>query len=441
MERGEVTTTKKAAAKKTTKKTAKKTAKKARKKSGSKKGPVREAVSKADRVAALLRTVNKPGEPPVIHRAEETASSYLLRRPTGILSLDLALAGGFPASAPIMITGSDGAGKDYLFWRMCAQLQRIYGEDFRIMVYLTEFRPDKPFMRGKCGLKVAMTKDELDEWDEARVRAGHPKLTPEERNRYQEQIGDIHLLEGISAEKAFDVLIKAVATNAYQVIAINSIGFLQTKAKEDVDSFEEFAQQRNEALLMSKFMPKLAMILNRDVYGERNETTVVMINQVRSKDQAPRMRGRPLQESDKVRSAVQAWALKHGKAIELMLHKGRTHYDEVAKLYTGRVTKWSLEKGKLGTHDGIRGEYDYFYDDGVDEVGDILKVALDLGVVEQNGSWYSYSDPDADEGGGDLSFLAQGTTRARRALLDRPELRERLRTQCFQAAGVVCRYR
>ena len=74
-----------------------------------------------------------------VELSENTNSSYLLRRPTGILSLDLAMAGGWPAAAPNVLVGPDGVGKDYLLWRTMAEAQRTYGEDFCAAVYFTEF--------------------------------------------------------------------------------------------------------------------------------------------------------------------------------------------------------------------------------------------------------------------------------------------------------------
>ena len=225
------TKTTKKTAKKATKKTAKRTARKTKPQKGVRR--VDPGLSREARLAAIENLLNKPGQPPVIKRASDYSSSYLLRRPTGITSLDIALAGGFPASAPVMITGPDGAGKDYLLFRTCAEVQRLYGDDFAMAIYLSEFKLDKPFVRDLCGLKIAATDEELDETDTARENAGLPPLTPEERERYQEQDGHIMIIEGVPAEHGFDAVIQCVASNAFQVVAVNSIGFMQTLAKLD----------------------------------------------------------------------------------------------------------------------------------------------------------------------------------------------------------------
>lgn len=437
----------KAAKKTTRKKTATKIAKKTTAKKAAtktKKNPTRRdsaekmaTLSKAQRISAVMGLINAPGKVPTIQRADESNSSYLLRRPTGIISLDIKLAGGFPASAPVMLAGPDGAGKDYLLFRTAAEAQKLYGDDFAMAIYLTEFKLDKPFLRDMCGLKVKATDEELEELDLARHNAGIAPLTEEEWARYQEQDGEILVIEGVVAEYGFDAIIECVASNAFQIVAVNSVGFMQTLAKDKTESYEEFAQQRGEALLLSKFMPDLSLTMNATTLaGERNETTVILIDQVRSNDtQKKPMKGRPVSDRDKYRPARQVWALKHGLAITIILHKGRKLYDEVEKVYLGRTTPWEIIKGKLGTHDGIRGDYNFYYAGGADIVGDLIITAMDLQVIGANGAHYYFEDPTTG-----LDFKAHGKERVRQKLLASPELCDRIKYLCLQSAGIVYRH-
>lgn len=399
------------------------------------KGSAESAQSKKERLSSVISVMNEKAKRTVVEDAQDMSSSYLLRRPTGITSIDIALAGGFPASAPSVIVGPDGAGKDFLLWTVAAEVQKIYGNDFAMAIYFTEFLPDKVFMKDKCGLKIGMSDEELDEMDIARDLAGTDKLTPEERAYYKEQVGSIFIIAGVTAEDGLDGIIDFVASNACQIVAINSIGFFQTEAKEEQDTFKDFAQRSSEAILISKFMPKLSMILNQSVGGsERNETTVFLINQVRANDQAPRAApGRPVQEKDKYKAASAAWALKHGKAIELFIHNGGKIYDEQSKQYLGRKKGWELSKGKLGTHEGLRGDFDYFYETGIDRAGDLINCCKEYGVFHVEGSWMSYKDDDYDIKGqsGKITQL----------LTDDAGLYQRLRENCLRAAGIVYRYR
>lgn len=383
----------------------------------------------------VMAKVNASMKAPVIRMAGDTSSSYLLRRPTGIISLDIALAGGFPASAPSVLCGPDGAGKDYILWRTMAEVQRLYGESFAAAVYLTEFKADKFFMKDVCGLQIAFTKAELDEFDEARTSMGHPPLTEEQRAHYMHQVGDIMLIQGEVAEVAFDALNDCLSSNAFQILAVNSIGFLQTEAKEKTDSFEEFAQRSSEAALLTKVVPKFSMLLNRlDESGAQNETSILLVNQMRAKQDIRKMPGRTLQERDKYRPATQSWALKHGKAIELTLHKGKDYKEEGTNRKMGREVPWEITKGKLGTHDGIRGSFDFFYDFGADVEGDLLNTALQLEVLEASGAWITYDHPT-------MNFKAQGRPEARKLLKSNTDLVDAVRRDCLRAADVVYKHR
>ena len=148
------------------------------------------------------------------------------------------------------------------------------------------------------------------------------------------------------------------------------------------------------------------------------------------------MKGRVPQEKDGYKTAANAWALKHGKALELFVHNGPKIYDEEAKppYPLGRKKSWEITKGKLGTHEGIRGEFDYLYGFGADIYGDLVNTAIKLGVIQLSGSWVSYDS----EG---FRFKTQGAARVLELMRKETELAEHLKTRCFQAAETLCRHR
>jgi len=380
----------------------------------------------------IIDSINDELGSDVIRRAEKMSTTYLLRRPTGITTLDCELAGGFPASATTVFVGPDGSGKDYLIWRTCAEVQKIYGDDFCMAAFFTEFKADKPFMRNLCGLEIAMSDEEIEEYNQARDKIGQPRLTDDEVATYQTQTGRILIMDGVTAEKGFDAVIKLVAANKCQIVVINSIGSLQTEAKEALDSFEEFARQASEATLINSFIPKLAMTMNNDRNG-RNETALFIVNQMRSKRDAAPVRGRPVTERDKYEPGSKSWALKHGKAIELSLHKGPKHMDAVTDLVAGRVVRWSVDKGKLGTHDGLTGEYNFFYDGGVDVVEDLIIACRKYGIIEGT-SWITYEHEE-------WGFKVNGKDALRMKIQENPDLYDHLRLECFRRAEVIYRWR
>lgn len=381
-------------------------------------------------ITEFIVALNKELGENTIQRASEMNTSYLLRRPTGITTLDIALGGGFPASAVTVFVGSDGSGKDYLLWRTAAEVQKIYGDNFCMAVFLTEFKADKPFMREFCGLEIAFSDEEIEEWNMAKERLGHPPLTAEEAAALQTQTGEILIIDGVTAERGFDAIIRCVQDNRCQIVVVNSIGSLQTEAKESLDSFEEHARQASEATLLSSFIPKLAMHMNNTDNG-RNETAVFIVNQMRAKRDAAPVRGRPTTEKDKYEAGSKSWALKHGKAIEVTLHKGTSLYDD-DKEKVGRETQWEITKGKLGTHDGKKGAFSFYYQGGVDVLGDLITACKELELFS-DGAYIKYEDPD-------FGFNVHGRDKLRIKLNDEPELVAHLRNECFKRSGLIYRF-
>jgi RecA/RadA recombinase len=388
-------------------------------------------LTKRQRIEAVRGAINKELGREVCKMASDDYSSYLLRRPTTITSLDIELGGGLPAAAPSVLVGPDGVGKDYLLWLAMAEQQRLYGEDFCSAVYFTEFKMDKLFMKNMCGFMIGFTEGEIEEIEESRVATGLPSLTPADIDWYRKQIGSPIIIDGVPAEDGFDALLKYVEANTCQIVAVNSIGNLQTYAKEDKDSLREFAQQRNEAALMSKLMPKLSMLLNRGgPDGERSESAIVLINQMRSEDEVKKIPGRPTSAKAKMKPANNSWSLKHGKAIELALYKGVQHRTDDYRTI-GRTIDWEITKGKLGTHEGKKGSFDFFYEIGADRIGDLIDTCVKHGVIQRNGSWYSCEGMKASQ--------SDAPIRAR--IHEDPSFKDQLRDECFAKAGVSCRFK
>lgn len=431
-------------AKKATKAPAKKAAAKAPAKGARGKKPAKQSkskvlkdslagMSKRQRIEAVMSATNVKFNRTVLRFANDDNCSYLLRRPFGITSLDIALAGGVPASATTVLFGPDGVGKDYLFWKLLAEQQRLFGEDFGCAIYLTEFKQDKLFMKDFCGFHIGFTDEELKELDKARKQIGLGYMSSLEIDHYTKQIGNPVIFGGLSAEEGFDILLDYVATNACQVVGVNSIGNLQTEAKEKTESLKDFAQMASEAALFSKLMPQLANLLNAGgPEGERNTTTPIFLNQARTKTDVRKMPGRTLQEKEKYKPAMESWSLKHLKAVELALHKGAKIRDSENRLL-GRTVHWETAKGKLGLHEGLSGSIDFFYDAGMDTYKDLILTAVSLGVIQKAGAWLHYEDDT-------FGFRAQGDAQAREVLCESEELFDHLRDACFSAAGVLYRH-
>lgn len=393
--------------------------------------------SSADVISQIIAKVNTAHGGAVVRRASEASTEHTLRRPTGIPALDIDLAGGWPAGSLNVLTGPDGAGKDLLINMSIAENQKNYGENSRVAILSTEFPYDKNFAREKCGVKVADTPEEIAQLNSIRMANGEPPLTAEEVAIRKEQIGEIILIQGVVMDYGLDIVLELLSSGQFQIIAINSFGVMQTAAKEEVESVSEHAIQSNEAQLLSRFIPRMFMLLNTVLPdGERNETTLLAADQVRANRDMPRGKpGMKVPEHWKYQAGSGSRALAHGKAISLMLHKGAPVLDKQVDPpeMLGREINWELTKGKLGTHDGLKGSFEFFFAEGVDRPSSLRNVALRYSVIEQAGAWYSYTDANPD-----LSFRVQGGDPCRSKLTD-PEIYAAVLKKTLSATGLFFR--
>lgn len=394
--------------------------------------------SKAERMATireLMASINKEADREIIKFAAETDTSHYLRRPTGILSLDIGMAGGFPAGAMSTIWGPESAGKDFIINCCIRMCQALHGDKSFVALLNTEFPYDKLIARRHSGVKVALSEEELECLADIRTRAGNP-LTNEEADELRTQIGEIIFINAPVIDGALDTLMPVIEANVAQIVAINSLGVMQTQQKEDVDSFADHAQQSNEANLLTRFFPKLFSVLNnKPVHGSRNETAVLAVNQVRANRDARVIPGRVQATREKFKPAAGAHALKHGQAISLLLWKGSTLFsgDDKHKVLVGKEVNWELTKGKLGTHEGVKGTYNFYFETGADIARDIGLTATTYGVINKTGAWYSYGE-------GDNGFKVQGETGLVDVLQKNPDLTDAISHECILASKISCRY-
>ena len=143
--------------------------------------------------------------------AEETDGSFILRRATGILSLDTALRGGFPRGI-IEIIGEPNIGKTALVCKTAIEIQKNYGNDSCIGIIAIE-KFDKKFWKD-LGLKISFSNEEIKYMEEGLGR----KLTEEELVAYKEQVGNIVLSPALTIEDALEVWYRDWETDRKSVV-------------------------------------------------------------------------------------------------------------------------------------------------------------------------------------------------------------------------------
>ncbi len=378
-------------------------------------------------LASLQADINKAFKGRAIVRSgDEIQNAFILRRPTGITSIDLGIGGGFPAGGLAQIIGRDSSGKSYLTNRTMANTQAIYGQESAISICMTEMPFDKAFAKWHCGLAIAFSEAEIEILERVNTQYGRPSYTDEQRAWLRHQVGTVYETRAATAEQLLEIAVQHVESNLFQIVMIDSFGALLTAAEAEAEEGLEQKHRGGSAMVITQFMHRLHAALNMpDERGNMNTTTVLGINQYRDNVTAG-LYGNPMKIAG-------GWALRHGKLVDLHLEQGKKHRIQIGTEYyiIGKEINWEVIKGKAGCHDGPKGTYNFYFGEhgygfGVDVFSDLVVAGLQHGVVSQSGAWYSFN--------GDK--LGQGKDGVGQALSQNPALFDAIRKEIFKKAGL-----
>lgn len=364
----------------------------------------------------------------VIRQGSDITNVFILRRPTGIMRLDLAMGGGFPAGGLSQIIGKDSSGKSYLVNRTIANVQKTYGDDAAIGICMTETPWDKTFAKWWCGVRVAFSDEEIARLNKIKADYGQPAYTPDQVKWLKDQVGYVQEVRAATAENLLEITCQMVESNLYQIVMVDSFGALLTAAEAEAPEGLSKKHYGGAAMTITQFMHRLhAALIMPDATGKPNTTTVLGINQYRDNVNAG-MYGNPMKEAG-------GWALKHGKLIDLHLEAGKRHRVEErgpdqGKIF-GKQINWEIIKGKAGCHDGPKGEYNFYFGErgypfGVDTATDLLAAGLQYGIIEQSGAWYGFRG----------ERIGQGAANAAQTISANPAWMEEIAKDVHARAGL-----
>ena len=280
--------------------------------------------------------------------------------PTGNILIDKALGvGGFPRGRIVEIFGPESSGKTTLTLTVIAQAQKRGG----LAGFIDVEHALDPAYAKKLGVKV----DEL--------LVSQPS----------------------SGEEALRICETLVRSNALDVIVVDSVAALVTKAELEGEIGD--ATVGAQARLMSAALRKLTALISKA------STVVIFTNQIREKIGV--MFGNP-------ETTPGGKALKFYASVRCDIRRiGAIKQSDGT--VTGNRTKIKLVKNKVAPP-FTEAEFDIMYNEGISSVGALLDLALEQGIVEKRGSWLSYKG----------SQLAQGRDAAKDVLKGNPELYEEL---------------
>jgi recombination protein RecA len=290
---------------------------------------------------AVQLDINKEYGDGSIMRLGGTANLDVEAISTGCLSLDMALGvGGVPKGRIIEVFGPESSGKTTLALHIVAECQ-------------------------KNGGKAAFIDAEN-------------ALDPEYAKNLGCNADDLLVSQPDSGEQALDILQKLLETAALDVIVIDSVAALVPKA--DLDGQIGDVTVGLQARLMSQALRKLSGPINK------SRTCVVFINQIREKIGV--MFGSP-------ETTPGGRALKFYSSVRLDIR--RIAAIKEGTDMTGNRTRVKVVKNKVAPPFKMT-EFDIMYGKGISYAGDLLDLALQGGVVEKMGSWFSYKGDKIAQG-------------------------------------------
>jgi recombination protein RecA len=195
-------------------------------------------------------------------------------------------------------------------------------------------------------------------------------------------------------------------SGAIDVVVIDSVAALVPRAEIEGEMGE--AHVGLQARLMSQALRKLTGTVSK------SNSTVFFINQIRMKIGV--MFGNPETTSG-------GNALKFYSSVRLDVR--RIAAIKEGEEVVGNRTRVKVVKNKVAPP-FRQAEFDILYNQGISMEGDLLDLAVDAGLVEKSGAWYSY------EG----ERIGQGRETARRFLRENPELCDRLADAVYTAKGL-----
>jgi recombination protein RecA len=260
--------------------------------------------------------------------------------PSGSLSLDLALGGGYPQGRIIEIYGPESSGKTTLALHAVAEVQK----------------------RG--GLA-------------AYVDAEHA-LDPEYAGRLGVKINDLLVSQPDTGEQALEITETLVRSSAVDIVVVDSVAALVPKA--EIEGSMGDAQMGMQARLMSQALRKLTGVISK------SNTTVIFINQLRMKIGV--MFGNP-------ETTAGGQALKYYSSVRLDIRRSEQIKDTDNVI--GNKVRVKVVKNKVAPPFRTA-EFDIMYNKGISAAGDLLELAVKYELVKRSGAWYEYKDEKIGQG-------------------------------------------
>ena len=261
--------------------------------------------------------------------------------PTGSMQLDLALGvGGVPRGRIIELYGPESSGKTTVALHIVAEAQKMGGEAAFIDV--------------------------------------EHALDPKYAKQLGVDIDNLLVSQPDSGEQALEIAEQLVRSGAIDVLVVDSVAAMTTKAEIDGEMGDNHVGQL--ARLMSQAMRKLTSVVSK------TGCVAIFINQIREKIGV--MYGNP-------ETTPGGRALKFYATIRMDVRKGEVLKENGVPI--GNKMKVKIVKNKVAPP-FRECEFENIYGQGINRDGEIIDLAVDLEIVKKSGSWFSYNGEKIGQG-------------------------------------------
>ncbi|MCR4644303.1 MAG: recombinase RecA [Oscillospiraceae bacterium] len=261
--------------------------------------------------------------------------------PTGSMQLDLALGvGGVPRGRIIELYGPESSGKTTVALHIVAEAQKMGGEAAFIDV--------------------------------------EHALDPKYAKQLGVDIDNLLVSQPDSGEQALEIAEQLVRSGAIDVLVVDSVAAMTTKAEIDGEMGDNHVGQL--ARLMSQAMRKLTSVVSK------TGCVAIFINQIREKIGV--MYGNP-------ETTPGGRALKFYATIRMDVRKGEVLKENGVPI--GNKMKVKIVKNKVAPP-FRECEFENIYGQGINRDGEIIDLAVDLEIVKKSGSWFSYNGEKLGQG-------------------------------------------
>lgn len=290
--------------------------------------------------------------------------------PTGSMTLDLALGiGGVPRGRIVEIFGPESSGKTTVALQVVAEAQKMGGE-------------------------VAF------------VDVEHA-LDPVYAKALGVDIDNMLVSQPDSGEQALEIAEALVRSGALDVIVLDSVAAMVTKAEIDGEMGDTHVGQL--ARLMSQAMRKLTSVISK------SNCVAIFINQVREKIGV--IYGNP-------ETTPGGRALKFYSSVRIEVRKGEAI--KVGSDIVGNRTKCKVVKNKVSPP-FKEAEFDMLFGKGISRTGEVVDIATSLDIIHKSGAWFSYQG----------NKIGQGRENTKEWLANNPEAMKEIEAQIREKSAEV----